>query len=274
MNASRIVLPIIPFSISLLITVPVFAESYDCLIEPYQIINISSPVEGLLEHIRVDASDIVKQGDVLVELESSVERATVDAAQAKASATGELRAKETEYVYNKRQAKRLGELYEKQAVSSHEKDEADTNVQLARLGIKQTKESLKLAELELKRAQAELNQRIVHSPINGVVMDRQHAEGEFIREEPILRIAQLDPLRIEAILPASEFGSINIGEVVKVFADSPVSKTLIAKITRIDRVIDAASGTFAVRLELPNSDYKMPGGIKCKVDFTTSTASK
>jgi hypothetical protein len=35
----------------------------------------------------------------------------------------------------------------------------------------------------------------------------------------------------------------------------------------VDPVIDAASGTFGVRLELPNSDYRLPAGLRCKVRF-------
>ena len=40
-----------------------------------------------------------------------------------------------------------------------------------------------------------------------------------------------------------------------------------ARVTVVDRVVDAASGTFGVRLELPNPDYRLPAGLKCKVRF-------
>jgi len=40
-----------------------------------------------------------------------------------------------------------------------------------------------------------------------------------------------------------------------------------AKVTVVDRVVDAASGTFGVRLELPNPNYRLPAGLKCKVPF-------
>ncbi len=38
-------------------------------------------------------------------------------------------------------------------------------------------------------------------------------------------------------------------------------------VTIVDRVIDPASGTFGVRLELPNPDYQLPSGLKCSVKF-------
>ena len=94
--------------------------------------------------------------------------------------------------------------------------------------------------------------------------------GEFVREEPILKIAQLDPLRVEVMLPSSKFGSVKPGSTVSVLLESPVSKAVLARITKVDRVIDAASGTFIARLEVPNPDYKLPGGLKCKADFGNS----
>jgi multidrug efflux pump subunit AcrA (membrane-fusion protein) len=40
-----------------------------------------------------------------------------------------------------------------------------------------------------------------------------------------------------------------------------------ARVSVVDRVVDAASGTLGVRLELPNPGYRLPAGLKCKVRF-------
>jgi hypothetical protein len=42
-----------------------------------------------------------------------------------------------------------------------------------------------------------------------------------------------------------------------------------ATVTVVDRVIDAASGTFVVRLELPNPDYTQPAGTRCRASFSS-----
>jgi multidrug efflux pump subunit AcrA (membrane-fusion protein) len=49
--------------------------------------------------------------------------------------------------------------------------------------------------------------------------------------------------------------------------ENPVGQVYKVKVTIVDRVIDAASGTFGVRLELPNPKYRLPAGLKCKVSF-------
>lgn len=249
-------------------------DQFECLVEPFQVVKVSSPVKGLIETVQVDTSDVVEQGQVLVELESSVEKATVEAARARAKMTGEIGARKADLAFKKRQAKRMLDLFRKKAVSSHEKDQAETDVQLASMELRKAREQNTFAGLELKRAEAIMKERVIKSPISGVVVERLMNAGEFVREEPILSVAQLDPLRVEVILPSSRFGSIKPGSTASVLLESPVGKAVAAKVTKVDRVIDAASGTFVARLEVPNPDYTLPGGLKCKADFGKSMAMK
>ena len=62
-------------------------------------------------------------------------------------------------------------------------------------------------------------------------------------------------------------GTIKVGMQAEVTPENPVGQVYKAKVTIVDRVIDAASGTFGVRLELPNPKYRLPAGLKCRVSF-------
>ena len=53
----------------------------------------------------------------------------------------------------------------------------------------------------------------------------------------------------------------------KVFPEEPIGGKYIARVVIVDQVIDAASGTFGIRLELPNNKYKIPAGLRCQVEF-------
>lgn len=72
---------------------------------------------------------------------------------------------------------------------------------------------------------------------------------------------------MEVIVPIGRFGSILEGTVAEVRPEAPVGGVYQARVVIVDEVIDAASGTFGVRLELPNPDYSLPAGLKCKVLF-------
>jgi multidrug efflux pump subunit AcrA (membrane-fusion protein) len=68
-------------------------------------------------------------------------------------------------------------------------------------------------------------------------------------------------------VPSQLYGSIKVGMMGDVSLAAPLRGVHKAKVTVVDPVIDAASGTFGVRLELPNPGGKLPSGIKCRVRF-------
>jgi multidrug efflux pump subunit AcrA (membrane-fusion protein) len=125
----------------------------------------------------------------------------------------------------------------------------------------------RLADMELRKSTAEIARRTIRSPIPGVVMERSLSTGEFAKQDPILKIAQLDPLRVEAFAPVAMLGKIVVGAEAQVLPQAPVNGTYQATVTVVDRVIDAASGTFGVRLELPNPNFLLSAGLKCKLRF-------
>jgi len=244
-----------------------FTSTYDCLIEPHMVVDVNSSVEGKISEIYAERSDLVERGQILVELESEVEKATVELAQARVRMDAEYKTRKVSREFASRKLVRFDDLYHEDVVSLQKQDEVKTEAILAGLQVVQAREKMEVAELELKRAKAILDQRTVKSPITGVVVDRFKFPGEFVGDEPILRLAQLNPLNVEVILPASLFGTIITGMQASVMPEAPRDNTYTARVTIVDRVVDASSGTFGVRLELPNPDYGLPGGLKCLVEF-------
>ena len=204
-----------------------------CLVVPQVTLTIGTPVVGVLNSVAVNQGDVVKEGDILATLESSLEQAEVALAKAKA-----------------------------------EMDAAEKSTQMkAEMCIRDSAQAeltnRRLADLELQRTSAEVGLRTIRSPINGVVVERYMSPGEFPKQERIMRLAQINPLRVEAYVPVSLLGKITVGMEMQVKPEAPVSGTYKAVVTVVDRVVDAASGTFGVRLELPNPDLKLAAGLKC-----------
>ncbi|MEX2147586.1 MAG: efflux RND transporter periplasmic adaptor subunit [Candidatus Rokuibacteriota bacterium] len=166
-----------------------------------------------------------------------------------------------EYYYHPRGTDR------KNLVPLREMDEAETTKILAEIGLIEAQENRRMSQLDLARARAALALRTIHSPITGVVIERSLATGEFAKQAPIVRIAQIDPLRVEVIVPVSLLNKITVGMRADVLPEVGGAHT--GRVTVVDRVVDAASGTFGVRLALPNADYRLPAGLKCKVRFPT-----
>ena len=104
--------------------------------------------------------------------------------------------------------------------------------------------------------------------------ERLKAPGEYVEDHPILKIAEIDPLMVEVILPVSQFGSIHTGMTADILPEIDENHPYPATVTLVDRVVDAASGTFGVRLELPNSEHQLPGGLRCKVRFQSEKSPR
>ena len=212
----------------------------ECILEPNIEIDIGAPVEGLLDEVLVDRGDRIKRGQVLATLISGLERVTVDLAKARVE-------------FGERKLVRNEDLYQKEVISLHEKDEMDTEVLVWRLQLQQAREQLKL--------------RQIISPIDGVIVEREKDPGEYVEREPLLTAVGLDPLHVEAVAPADLYGTIKEGMRGKVTTIGPLSETYSAEVTLIDQVIDAASGTIRVRLALPNPNHAIPAGLRCYVTF-------
>lgn len=239
----------------------------DGLIEPYVVVNVGSGVPGILETVDVDRGDFVRKGQVLATLQSGVERATMELARARAEMEAAVKAKQAHLDFSIRKQHRAQELYKKEALPFSEMDEVETNKTLAERELQQALENKQLAELEYRRAIEVLNRLTMRSPIDGVVVERFLSPGDYVEDQPIMKLAQIDPLNVEVIVPVTLFGSIKVGMRAKVRPEPPLKGLYTVKVKIVDRVIDAASGTFGVRLELPNPDHHLPAGLKCKVIF-------
>jgi RND family efflux transporter MFP subunit len=240
---------------------------FDCLIEPQSVVEVSTREEGILEELLVSRGDMVKEGQPLANLNRDVERATVELSKARAEVEAEIKEQEETLAFARRESERIDQLSSVKAISFTEKDRATTDATRAELRLQQALERRTIANLELERARRILENRTVRSPTDGVVVERMMSPGESAENRPIVKIAKIDPLNVEIIVPVDYFGAISLGMQAEVTPRYPGASVQRATVTVVDRVVDAASDTFGVRLLLPNPDYQIPGGVRCGIEF-------
>lgn len=249
-------------------------QHIDCVVEPSEVIDVGSAVSGLLEAVYVNRSEGVAKGAVLAKLESAVEERTVQLTQSRAKSMTAIKMRQTGAAFEERNKKRNRALVESNSISAQDMDQIKTESELAKLQLSQERENKHLAGLEYERAKAALARRLIVSPVTGVVMERFKAVGEFVDEQPILRVARLNPLHVEAILPTRFLPSVGVGMTAGVTLDLLGGTSHKAKIIRVDRVADAASGTFGIQLSLKNDDYRIPAGVRCQLSLDTKTIER
>jgi RND family efflux transporter MFP subunit len=244
------------------------ATEFDCVIEPHQRVKLASPVVGVIARLDVDRGDFVSRGQIVGKLEDGVEAATLALAEARATNEYVSKSHEARLQFLRSKYKRLNELHSKAISSQASLEEADAEARVAEQQLKEAELNREVAYLEIRRAEEVLKQRTLRSPIDGVVVERLLVPGEYQNENtPILSLAQIDPLRVEVFVSTAYYGRIRTGSKAEVRPEQPVGGVYAAVVTVVDRVLDAGSGTFGVRLALPNPDLLLPAGIGCKVSF-------
>lgn len=250
------------------VSVSASGSEFDCLIEPKAVVKVGSPVPGLLKTVTVERGDWVKAGQVLGTLLSDVEEATENLAATRASSRAAVLSARAQVEYEERRRARNEDLYRQKAISAQDMEKVDTELALRRLELQAAEEEQRIAALELARVRALLAIRTIRSPVDGVVMERTLSPGEFVVDEGrIATIARVDPLNVEVFLPAALYGSVTVGNEVQVQTEPDLGGPRSARVVVVDRVMDAASGTFGVRLDLPNPHAELPAGLRCKVTF-------
>jgi RND family efflux transporter MFP subunit len=246
------------------------ANPYDCLIEPYQTVEVRSATEGIIEKVLVQRGDRVRAGQVLVQLESAAEASAVQLARHRAEATGRLATAQNRLDYAVKKLQRSETLQSQNFVSAQARDEAEAEKRILESELRDARENKELAAYEHRHAQDILNRRVLRSPFNGVVLDRMLNPGDLAEagtgRKAILKLVQVEPLRVEVVLPLAAFGKVKTKTAAQVSAEG-MGSALTATVSVVDTVFDTASGTFGVRLELPNADGRVPAGIRCRVDF-------
>jgi RND family efflux transporter MFP subunit len=216
------------------------ASQLSCVVLPSQHLMLSSAVPGIVRRVHVDRGDRVHRGEPLLELVSDVENAQAELAKIKADLL-------------RRKLARNQDVIQKHLLSDMERDQMESEA--------------KMAQQEYEVARRTAAQKTTFSPIDGIVVSRKTEPGQYVGTDPVFELARLDPLNVELVFKVAAYGKLKPGSPATILLGAPVNGTRKGKVAIVDRVIDARSGTFGVRVTLPNPGMAIPSGVSCKADF-------
>lgn len=244
------------------------AESYDCLIEPLQTVELGMPASGLIDKVLVKRGDRIARNQVLASLDSHAEQAATDLAHYKSELAGPTQLAQSKIEFSQRKFSRRHDMADEKLMSRQDSDDAEADLKQAQAELVEARENREVAHLEYVQQSSQLSLRTIRSPFDGVVIDQMMWPGEIFEpgatRHAVLKVAQLNPLRVRVVLPMRAFGIPTEGMAVTVTPEIQASKTYTARIISVDRIIDAASGTFVASMDLPNPKLDIPSGVKCK----------
>jgi RND family efflux transporter MFP subunit len=247
---------------------PVGGRDFDCLMDAAQRVKLGASVSGLIREVFVTRGDVIRRGQPVAQLAAEVEEANLALARVRAANDAPVLSAEQRAEHARRRAERLARLRTSSAFNERDYDEAATEARVAALALRDAQMNLEAARAELLRAEELVAQRRILSPLDGVVVERHLGAGEYLHDQAqLLTVAQIDPLHVEVYLPVAFFGQVRPGDSALVMPEAPVGGRHVARVSVVDRVVDAASGTFGIRLLLPNPDLALPAGLRCRIRF-------
>jgi RND family efflux transporter MFP subunit len=205
-------------------------------------------------------------------MHSTLVNASLAILEVRAGQQAAIAANEAQVAFLSSKRDRVRTLAHQDVASQSQLDEVEHDYTVAVSMLEQAKIEKAIAEAEAARARIELDELMIRAPNAGVIIDVLADPGEFTSSDhPILRMAQLNPLHVEAYLPIALYKTVTLGQRVTVTPAAPVGGGYAVAIKTIDVVFDTASGTFGIEADLPNPLETLPAGNRCVLSLDTKS---
>ena len=209
-------------------------------------LKVASRITGFIENITVDEGDIVKPGDVLVEIDNAQVESAIKGADAAVLAA------KADLLDAKGDVRRIEKLVQSKIV-------AVDDLRNAKVRRAQAKATLATAEAEVIAKRQDRRYSHITSPVHAQVRERLRDPGDLAAAgEAILQLDVLGDMELEIYLPSTSISNVAIGQIVNVQVESS-DELLESKIMNIVRSADEVTRRYKVRLLLPPSEKLAPG---------------
>lgn len=235
------------------------------VVQPIDRIEIKSKASGEIINLPVNEGDFINKGDLIAQLDQKDERTALEQAKADLDiATAEV--KQAERAYNRRD-----QLYKNNLISEEERDQIELSLAIA-------KGKLIQATSALERARERFSESIVRAPIDGIILQKYVEKGQIIASgvsnvgggTPIVDIANMSLVHIEAGIDEIDIGKINIGQSAIVVAEAYPNTKFKGKIVRIapEAKIEQNVTLFNVIIEVENANGRLKSGMNTNIEIT------
>jgi RND family efflux transporter MFP subunit len=241
----------------------------DAFTAPHDQRQIASPIGSIVTNVLVEEGDRVGAGQEMVHLDDNLLRAQLAVSEARIqSAHAQIDAAKARHELLTTEFDREQKLFEKQVASQEDLDKARLDRDLAQLSIQNAENDLKIATLTAERDRKAADQTVIRAPIDGEVFRIAVRAGEAAEPlRPVLSMVTVDPLDVVAYVPIDTVGRIQPGTTASLDLEGLASGPLQCTVKVVDRVADPASGTYRVKLTLPNPDREVPAGARGSLTF-------
>ena len=263
-------------------------------IEPVTKVEIKSKASGIIQKLTVNVGDVVHQGQVLCELDQNDLLPRVREAQANLNmAEAALTSAKAEYErykveatgpdipFLKRDMQRARSMFDEKLIAQAVRDDAEKNYELAlnrqqsavvnlgvaRAAIAKSQAQLEQVKAQLSRAEEDLRNATIVSPIDGVVLSRDREVGDAVSSilvmgsgaTLIMTVGDLREVYVKGKVDESDIGKVYLGQPARITVESYKDQKFSGRVTKISPMGVEKDNvtTFEVRVSISNESRKL-----------------
>jgi HlyD family secretion protein len=236
-------------------------------------VAVAPRAAGRLQEVYVKLGDRVTRGSRIATIEDFELQEQIkqqQAAQEVSQAT--IRQREADLQLAKTNAERSRSLFERQLLPKQTLDDNEARYlsALAALDLARAQNSQSKARLD--ELQINLANTIITSPVNGFVSRRTVDPGAFVSQNaPVVDVVDITRVRLVANVVERDLSEMQAGDSTKVEVDAYPGETFTGRIARVSPVLDPATRTAPIEIEIPNPDYRLKPGMYARVRIITDT---
>jgi len=232
--------------------------------EPIEKSIAASPEVGIIAQSFVKEGDRVAVGDRLAAINQNVLRESLAIAIARSESTARLDSATSQLDLIKSQLEAIESLVTGGHTNKFEVQQKQAEYQAAYAELRTAEDEIKLNKLEVQRIRAQIQDRIITSPINGFVIELHKQLGENIssNEPEYATVVRVDELKVRFYLDSSTLQSKSVGDSVTVLIGKERTSHR-ATVTYVSPIIDPDSGLGRLDAKIDNRDLKIQSGIVC-----------
>lgn len=235
-------------------------------IEPFRRIELSSDETGAIAELLVEEGARVQQGAVIAKLDSRVQEIQLEIARKVANSTSQQRAAGNTLKKRRAIAARLDQLKQQGHASPSEIIRSDLEISIAEANYYNAVEEAAVREVEMRRAQVQLERRTIRAPFSGFIAKVVRREGEFLSplHPEVCTLIQVDKLLATFNVDSNEARDFHVGESFDLRLSD--GSTVQGQVYSVGVEINPQSGTVEIKFVINNEDFKIRSGESCTLN--------
>ena len=239
-------------------------------------VEVAPKIDGRLRRIDARLGDPVARGQEIARVEDDELRQQVSQAEASFEvARATVRQREADLVLARTNRERSQNLFARDLLSRQDLDDAEARYQAANAQLDLARAQFDAAGARLEELRINLENTVMVSPVDGFIGRRYLDPGAYVTSNTaVVSVVDISLVRLVANLVERDLRLVEEGLSARIKVDAFPSESFRGRVARIAPILDPATRTAEIEIEVPNPDFRLKPGMYARVSLIVGNKSQ